>query len=120
MINRRALGSEKEALASNYLIEAGCEIVTRNFRSRYGEIDLIYLDRDTLCFGEVKYRKNSRAGFPHEAVTLKKQQIISRVSDFYRMKNNLSEALSYRFDVIAVTDTSITWYKNAFPYILPG
>ncbi len=117
--NRRALGNREEASAVSFLESKGCRILERNFRSRSGEIDVIFYDSDgeTLCFGEVKYRNNLNNGYPEEAVNLKKQRIICRVSDVYRAKNGLDESLSYRFDVIAIMPDSITWHKNAFQYI---
>ncbi|MBO6134023.1 MAG: YraN family protein [Lachnospiraceae bacterium] len=117
--NLRAEGSKGESVAADFLEAKGCRILDRNFHSRYGEIDLIYLDNSTLCFGEVKYRKSDRKGYPAEAVTRKKQGTISRVSDYYRMKNGLGEDLRYRFDVIGIDGNGVEWLKNAFEYIPP-
>ncbi len=117
--NKRALGNREETAAVSFLEREGCSIIQRNFRSRSGEIDIIYFDSDgeTLCFGEVKYRNNLNSGYPEEAVNRKKQRIICRVSDVYRGKHGLDESLSYRYDVIAITPDGINWHKNAFEYI---
>ena len=75
-MNRRQTGTEYERRAEQYLREKGYEILERNFRCAYGEIDLIARQGSGLIFVEVKYRKNRRAGLPEEAVSLLKQQKI--------------------------------------------
>ena len=115
--NTKSSGKTGENRAADYLRKNGCRIIERNFSVRSGEIDIIYMDGDTICFGEVKYRKSEKNGLGEEAVNYKKQRQISRTSDHYRMLNELSEDLSYRFDVIALTDKDIRWLKNAFYYI---
>ncbi len=115
--NTKVSGRNGELKAAEFLERQGCSILEKNFSVRSGEIDIIYLDEDTICFGEVKYRKTDKNGSGEEAVNYKKQRQISRTSDYYRMENELSEELSYRFDVIAITDSEIKWLKNAFYYI---
>ena len=75
-LNTRAKGAEYEARAAEFLESRGYEILERNFRCAYGEIDLIARQGSGLIFVEVKYRKNRRAGLPEEAVSLLKQQKI--------------------------------------------
>ncbi len=113
----KVLGRTGEEKAADFLRKQGCSVIERNFAVKSGEIDIIYLDGDTICFGEVKYRKNDSCGGGEAAVNYKKQRQISRTSDYYRMQNELGEDLSYRFDVVAISDTKINWVKNAFYYI---
>ncbi len=118
----RTVGSEKEEAAVRFLVRKGCNILARNFRVRSGEIDVIYLDGDTVCFGEVKYRTSENKGRAEQAVNYRKQYRICRVSDHFRAVNALGEELSYRFDVLSVGEAStgedrIRWIRNAFPYI---
>lgn len=116
--NRRDLGTDEENNAVSYLESEGCRIIERNFYSSAGEIDIIYTDKDgTICFGEVKYRKNTKDGQPEEAVNLRKQKRICRASDHFRSKFSLDESFSYRYDVIALTPYGIKWIKDAFEYI---
>ncbi|MCR5778702.1 MAG: YraN family protein [Lachnospiraceae bacterium] len=115
--NTRKLGGEEERLAASYLERNGCHIVEMNYRVRYGEIDIIYTDGGTICFGEVKYRKSEAHGLACQAVNFRKQRKISRVSDYFRAANSLSEDHLYRFDVIAISGKNIQWIKNAFNYI---
>ena len=70
-MNRGQLG---EDLAASYLAAHGYTIVARNFRTRYGEIDIIACKDGFVAFVEVKLRKNARFGLPREAVTHAKQQ----------------------------------------------
>lgn len=117
MINKRLLGSEKEDYAYKYLTDHGVRIVDKNFRSKKGEIDIIGYDGETLVFFEVKFRSDSSKGYASEAVGYTKQKTISRVSDFYRMKNNIPDTYPCRFDVIAIDGENVSWIKNAFYYI---
>lgn len=66
--NRRAIGTEYETLAGEYLTRHGYQILCRNFHCRQGEIDIIARDRDYLVFIEVKYRRDEHEGDPAEAV----------------------------------------------------
>lgn len=67
-MNKRQIGSVYELKASDYLTKKGYQIIERNYRCRIGEIDIIAIERDCLCFIEVKYRKNEKTGDPLEAV----------------------------------------------------
>ena len=58
-MNTRKIGTEYESRAAEWLEDIGYEILSRNFRSSYGEIDLIARQGACLVFVEVKYRKNS-------------------------------------------------------------
>ena len=111
-----------------FLQSNNIKILCKNFRSKIGEIDIIGQGKakditnpgrqiDVIIFFEVKYRKTDRAGFAESAVDWKKQKTICRVSDYYRVVNNLSEDTPVRYDVIAVNDNTISWYENAFGYV---
>ncbi|MCR5216374.1 MAG: YraN family protein [Lachnospiraceae bacterium] len=112
-MNKRSVGSEKEALAWDYLETKGYHMLEKNFRCRIGEIDLIGMDGSYLCFIEVKYRKNTSMGTPWDAVTGKKQSIIRRVSEWYCMSHHL-EQVPIRFDVVGILGDEITLLKQAF------
>ena len=113
--NRRAIGTEYETLACEYLIRHGYQILCRNFRCRQGEIDIIARDRDYLVFIEVKYRRDEHEGDPAEAVDYRKQKKISRVAEYYCWeKRKLNQPC--RFDVICVLGQEIRHIENAFDY----
>ena len=112
--NQRRKGSEYEALAADYLQGIGYRIVERNFRCRSGEIDLIARDGEVLVFVEVKYRGSRRSGDPLEAVTERKQQTISRVAQYYMLRNGISFDTPCRGDVGGITGQHLEHVKDAF------
>ncbi len=95
------IGNYGEELALTYLKDKGYRIISRNFRNKYGEIDLICKLEDLLIFIEVKSRFSSLYGSPLEAVTYFKQKQILKLCKLYIMKNNLYN-LNCRFDVIEI------------------
>jgi putative endonuclease len=91
-----------EMAAEKFLRKKGYRIVTRNFRARnHGEIDIIAVDGDTLCFVEVKARVSEAFGGPEAAVTKKKQLRIVRAAQYYISRKKLHE-VPCRFDVVSV------------------
>ena len=114
-----AVGLSSEKIAAEYLSQHGLLLKTQNFHSRYGEIDLVMLEKDTLIFVEVKYRKSSHFGGAISAISYKKIQKIKLCVKFFLQKHGLNEYNTpCRFDVIALqgdlTNPQITWLKNAF------
>lgn len=114
MVNKRALGGEKELIAAEYLRNNGYKILQMNFRCKTGEIDIVALDGDTLVFCEVKYRTRENYGHPLEAVTSRKQQKIIQTTRYYILINNISDEQRIRFDVIGILGDKITHVRNAF------
>ncbi len=98
---RQGLGKLGERLAAERLLGCGYRILERNFRCRYGEIDLIAEDEHDLIFVEVKTRRGDAFGRPEEAVTLRKQRKIVQVASYYLDLHACSER-SWRIDVVAV------------------
>ena len=94
-------GSAGELSAYHYLRQHGYKIVARNYRKRFGEVDLIGWDGDTLAFIEVKYRTTHERGRPEEAVHRGKQRQICRVTREYRSRNHLHD-INYRFDIVSI------------------
>ena len=92
---------EKEAL--KFLKKSGYRILEKNFRTRFGEIDLIAKDNNTVVFVEVKTRTGDGFGLPKDAVTLRKKRHILMVSkEYLASKDILPNDVSVRFDVIGV------------------
>lgn len=119
MQNNRRVGGAQETRAKAELERLGYKILEQNFRCRIGEIDMIALHKGYLVFIEVKYRKNSKTGYAAEAVTWKKQQIISRVADYY-IRTHCRKIPSCRFDVAAIDGEVFSVYENAFEYVPKG
>jgi len=84
-----------------YLAEQGWVICERNFRTRWGEIDIVAKEGDELVFVEVKARSSGRFGTPEEAVNARKLRRMERVAEFYGMKHPKLPA-KWRIDVVAV------------------
>ena len=116
-MNRRERGSRYEELAADYLEHSHMHVIARNFRCRFGEIDLIARDGRTLVFVEVKYRTDAASGMPEEALSLSKKRTISKTADFYRVRYKIRSDIPCRFDVIAFEGDALRHYKNAFPYM---
>ena len=98
---RRALGQRGEEMATLYLQQQGYKILERNYRSRYGELDIICHKNGIIVFVEVKTRSSQRFGSPEEAITSTKIQHIKKVALIYLT----GEKMAYqeiRFDVIAI------------------
>ena len=113
-MNKREIGSGYEEMAAAYLIEQGYTILERNFRERYGEIDIIARDGEYLVFVEVKYRKNEKNGDPAEAVGAYKQQRIRRTAQYYLYKKRMGTETPCRFDVVAILGREIRLIRDAF------
>lgn len=113
-MNKRSLGSDKEQTAAEYLKQNGYHICKMNFRCRQGEIDIIAREGRYLVFVEVKYRADERSGEPEEAVTVKKQQTIRRVAQYYLHRCGFPENTPCRFDVVGIKGEEIRVTKNAF------
>ena len=99
-MNQREVGARQESRAAEYLESLGYNIPVRNFRCRFGEIDLIAWDGDILCLGEDKTRTNLQMGLPREYVTPVKQRRIKKTALFYLAAHDLD--CPARFDVAEV------------------
>lgn len=113
-MNKRKVGSEKEAAACRYLEKNGYQIIATNYWCRVAEIDIIARDGEELVFVEVKYRKTTEYGSGAHAVSVKKIRNISRCARYYIYKEHVSPEVPMRFDVIAIDGERITHLKNAF------
>jgi len=94
-------GKSGEEVATNLLKENGYKILARNYKSKLGEIDIIALDKDTVCFVEVKTRHSDRFGSANEAVLESKQRQISKVALAFLKEKNLLDKKA-RFDVVSI------------------
>lgn len=112
----RKKGTQFELVAQQFLSKAGLTVVDTNFSSRFGEIDLIMLDKEVLVFVEVKYRKNQSFAPILETITASKQQKIQLTAQSFLAKNSQFKNSICRFDVVAITGNhdNINWIKHAF------
>ena len=107
-------GENAEEKALQYLLSQGLSAVSRNFRCKQGEIDLIMRHGASLVIVEVRYRKNARYGSAVETITAKKQSRIIAATCHYLNTNKITDQ-AIRFDVVAMTgDDNLNWVQNAF------
>lgn len=101
MAYNTSLGPAGETAAAQYLETKQYDILCRNFRTAYGEIDIIAQDGDTLVFIEVKTRSSTQYGQPCEAVSYRKRRKLCRMATTYLTRHQCWH-LPCRFDVIEV------------------
>jgi len=99
--NDKKTGPQGEDIAVSFLEEQGYVVLVRNYRQRFGEIDIVAEDGGVLVFIEVKTRKNNRYGSPFEAVDSRKQKKLSMMAQDYISRNKMEDRAA-RFDVVAV------------------
>jgi len=108
-------GQQGEDLALQHLRNQGLALLERNYRSRWGEIDLIMQDGNVLVFVEVRLRAPSNYGSPAETIGNSKRQRLTRTASHYLQHHRDAPA---RFDVIAITtgdaEPELEWIKDAF------
>ena len=109
----RAIGRDGEEIAAEYLRNNGYRIVEKNYKNRFGEIDIIAKDGNTVVFIEVKTRNTPSYGTPSSAVDSKKQQRIGKVALTYLTKKGLTQH-PVRFDVVSICDGKIEVIRDAF------
>ncbi len=95
-------GKYGEELACKFLSEKGYKIIETNYKySRYGEVDIIALDKDELCFIEVKTRSSLKYGIPFEAITKDKLSKIYSTMQAYKQQSGLKYQ-KCRVDAISI------------------
>mgnify|MGYP001601457870 CR=1 FL=1 len=101
MSQRLVKGHFGEQLASNYLARKGYQIISANFHSRYGEIDLVATYKNKLIFIEVKTRLNTKFGTPQEAVNYFKLKSLTKTAQYFKLLHpKLPESM--QIDVVAI------------------
>ncbi len=124
------LGAQAELAAARYLSKRGLILVTQNFHCRFGEIDLILQDGETLVFAEVRLRNSKMFGGAAASIDARKQSKLIVTAQYYL--SALPHIPACRFDallffspeipnkstdnsiLIKFTDADIEWIKNAF------
>ncbi len=115
MTHNQSIGKWGEQAAADFLVSKGYEIIARNVRTPYGEIDLIAQKDGFTIFVEVKARTNSKFGPPEIAVTPRKQQHMLAAAEYYAAEHEIDH---WQIDVISVEGKLgrkpvITQFENA-------
>lgn len=117
-LNRQQKGRYFEDKARRFLQKQGLKDFQANYSSRYGEIDMIARDGNTLVFIEVRYRESSSHGSALATVNFHKQHKIRLTAQHFLQKNGLTNRMPCRFDVVGITGNEskldFQWIKNAF------
>lgn len=114
-LNNTQKGRVGEKIAVKYLSSIGMKIICTNYRTRFGEIDIIAKFKNKIVFIEVKSRTSKDYGLACEAVDFKKAKKITSVAKYYVLVNNLKN-YEMRFDVVEVyfDEERINHIENAF------
>lgn len=114
----RAAGAIFEERACTELRRAGLKLLARNYTTRYGELDLVMLDRDTVVFVEVRHRLSSSRGDAAASITAAKQAKLIRTAELWLAEHPSYASRACRFDVLSYDGpadvATMTWWRNAF------
>lgn len=111
-------GRAAEAFTCSYLQDRGLALLARNYRSPFGEIDLVMRDNATLVFIEVRQRRSEEFGTPAETVDARKQARLRATAAHYLQQRPQESQKPCRVDIVAITDEPrgqrIEWLRDAF------
>jgi putative endonuclease len=115
MKHNQKVGKWGEDAVTGYLTERGYEILARNARTPYGEIDIVTKQGDVTIFVEVKTRTSNKMGLPEESVNLRKQAHMLACAEHYAAEHAIDH---WQIDVISVEgkvglEPKITHFENA-------
>ena len=103
IITTKQIGDSAEDKAAEYLEHLGHTIISRNWKTKYCEIDIVSSKKDTVFFTEVKYRKKADQGGGLAVVTTKKLNQMKFAAEYYALANNISDT-DLRLAVISLSD----------------
>jgi len=114
-----SIGQTVERYALNYLKKAGLSTITQNWSCRFGEIDLIMLEHETVVFVEVRYRKSNYFGGALESIDQHKRRKLLKTAESFLNENPNWLEHACRFDVITVQPSQpetfkLDWIQDAF------
>jgi len=119
---RHARGRDCEAAAADYLVRAGLELLAANVGARFGELDLVMLERAAdggmLVFVEVRYRRHAGFGGGAASVDARKRHKLVQAAELFLAQHPCYRELPCRFDVIAASghpaEPELVWIRDAF------
>lgn len=107
-------GDDAETLAANYLEAQGLSLLQRNYHCRFGEIDLVMKQDNTIVFVEVRMRSHAAFGGAAASITSSKQQKLIRTAEHFLQQHGNAAC---RFDAILMNtldSSQIEWVRDAF------
>jgi putative endonuclease len=107
-------GTAAEEAAAQFLAGRGLKLLQRNYRCRFGEIDLILREGRTLVFVEVRYRRNRAFGGAAESITASKREKLLKAARHYMAEHRQFPAC--RFDAVLLDgdNANVEWVTDAF------
>jgi putative endonuclease len=113
--HNQRIGQWGEQVAVDHLVSRGWEVIGRNVRTPYGEIDIVARHGDTILFVEVKTRTSNTMGLPEESITSRKQDHMIACAEHYAAEHEIDH---WQIDVISIegkpgTEPVITYFENA-------
>lgn len=115
-----AAGKLAETLAERYLVRKGLRTVSRNFRCRTGELDLVMEDGPHLVVVEIRYRRRLAPVSPAESIGMRKRERLARAAQYFLQCHDRYGEHPLRFDVVAVSGSldrpRLQWIPAAFDY----
>lgn len=110
---KKLFGLKGELKAVDFLKANGFNIIEKNYKTKFGEADVICEQNGELYFVEVKTRSNTDYGTPADAVNYKKQEKYKKIALYYLTVNNLQN-VNVNFSVIEILNGNINFIKEAF------
>ena len=118
LFTTKETGDNAERIAERFLIKRGLILIARNYRCRFGEIDLVMQECETLVFVEVRLRRTHKGndfGGPAASITPAKQARIIAAAQHYL--SGLKQLPPCRFDAVLMNSLAagdVEWLSNAF------
>ncbi len=110
MKNSYQSGRVAEAIALDYLLSQGLVLIQKNFYSRFGEIDLVMSDNNTIVFVEVR-KRNLKVDDAIDSISVTKQRKLYKSAQYFLVK--VGYEIACRFDLIAIDGhNNLQWLKN--------
>lgn len=115
MKHNQRIGKWGEDVAAGCLTQRGCEVIARNVRTPYGEIDIVAKQGEIIIFVEVKTRTTDKMGLPEESITARKRRHMLSAAEHYAAEHEFDH---WQIDVVAIegkpgAKPKITYFENA-------
>ncbi len=118
LTSKRLAGDRFEQQACEALVRAGLSVITRNFNTRFGELDLVMRDGAAVVFVEVRFRRSLRFGGAIASVTRTKQARLIRAAQCFLIAHPVHARRPCRFDVVGFhgegSSEDMQWLRAAF------
>jgi len=115
MKHNQRIGKWGEEAAAEFLVQRGYVIIAQNFRTPYGEIDIVARQGDITIFLEVKTRTSNTMGLPEASITPRKRQHMISAAEYYAAESEIDH---WQIDVVSIegkpgSEPKITYFENA-------